>query len=74
MNPQHNKLTQKTGAESVSQQKSETNAAHDFATPEELIRFDSARQTPPEAVARRLAESMAGEKPVPWWKRIFGGG
>jgi hypothetical protein len=74
MNPKHNKLTQKTGVESASQQKSETSAAHDFETPEELLRFDASGQKPPEAVSRRLAESLAEEKPVPWWKRLFGRG
>lgn len=74
MNPKHNKLTHKTGVESVSQQKSGTSAAHDFETPEELLRFDASGQEPPAAVARRLAESMASEKPSPWWKRLFGRG
>jgi hypothetical protein len=71
MNPKQNKLTQKTGEETVSHQQSETSAAHDFETPEEMIRFDAGRHQPPDAVARRLAESLAGEKPLPWWKRIF---
>ena len=74
MNPKHNKLTQKTGAESLSRQTSGTSAAHDFETPEELLRFDASGQKPPEAVARRLADSVAGEKPLPWWKRLFGRG
>ena len=71
MNPKHNKLTQKTGAESLARQKAETASAHDFETPEELIRFDAGRHQPPEALARRLAESISGEKPAPWWKRLF---
>lgn len=71
MNPKQNKLTQKTGEETVSQQQSESSAAHDFETPEEMIRFDAGRHQPPDAVGRRLAESLAAEKPLPWWKRIF---
>ncbi|MFO1475031.1 MAG: hypothetical protein U1F98_00085 [Verrucomicrobiota bacterium] len=46
----------------------------EFASPEELLRFDAAQTAVPDSIARRLAESTAREPappPLPWWKRLF---
>lgn len=54
---------------------SQQTSAHEFATTEDLLRFD-AEQTPvPPRVAQRLLESTR-ELPRPkpgWWKRLLGG-
>ena len=49
--------------------------AREFATAEELIRFDAAQHSPPPALAERVRESVSAEPqplPPPWWKRLFG--
>jgi hypothetical protein len=48
-------------------------AGREFATPEELLRFDAARVQPPPAVAERLNRSLQREpkKPQSWWKKWF---
>lgn len=50
-------------------------AAKEFATPEELLRFDAAQTEVPPGVAQRLRESVQREpKPErPWWRRMFEG-
>lgn len=47
--------------------------ALEFATPEELLRYDAAQVTPPARLARRLSASLAGEsRPAqPWWRRVW---
>jgi len=50
-------------------------AAREFASTEELLRYDAAHTTVPPAIARRLQKST-GDLPGPkanWWKRLFGG-
>jgi hypothetical protein len=50
-------------------------AAREFATAEELLRYDAAHTPVPPAIAQRLKKST-GELPGPktaWWKRLFGG-
>ncbi len=48
---------------------------HEFATPEEALRFDAAQTVVPPAIAQRLRESAASLPPPnrSWWKRFFGG-
>jgi hypothetical protein len=50
-------------------------AGLEFATADELLRYDAARTPVPAAVAQRLQQST-GESPAhrrPWWSRIFKG-
>jgi hypothetical protein len=50
-------------------------AAREFASAEELLRYDADQTTVPPEIARRLQKSAAalpGPKPA-WWKRLFGG-
>jgi hypothetical protein len=47
----------------------------EFASTEEMLRFDAARITVPPEIAQRLQQS-ASQLPPPragWWRRIFGG-
>lgn len=47
--------------------------ALEFATPEELLRYDAAQVSPPTRLARRLSASLAAEgSPArPWWRRVW---
>ncbi len=50
-------------------------AARDFASAEELLRYDAANTPVPLEIARRLQKST-GDLPGPktsWWKRWLGG-
>jgi hypothetical protein len=68
-NQQH---TEQTG-----EQQEQRQEAHEFASAEEVLRFD-AQQTPvPPEVEARLKQSTARETPPPastkpWWKSLFG--
>jgi hypothetical protein len=45
----------------------------DFATVEDLLRYDAARQEPSKSLETRLATSIEREPPprLSWWRRIF---
>ncbi|HEV2318571.1 MAG TPA: hypothetical protein VGV18_02395 [Verrucomicrobiae bacterium] len=46
---------------------------HEFALPEDILRFDAKQTTVPENVAQRLSRSLQRNPPParPWWKRWF---
>ncbi|HLP76368.1 MAG TPA: hypothetical protein VK327_05555 [Candidatus Paceibacterota bacterium] len=70
---QHSKLSSTQQQQQITEQRSQQQAARDFATAEELLRFDAAQTPVPPAIADRLAQSAAG-LPKPgrsWWKRLF---
>lgn len=52
-------------------------AAREFASPEELLRFDAEQTEVPAAVEERLAESIRHEDDPPesnsggWWRKVF---
>jgi hypothetical protein len=50
-----------------------TQAAREFATPEEMLRYDAAQTAVPPQVLERLRDSLARESQPkrPWWKRWF---
>jgi len=45
----------------------------EFASPEEMLRFDAKSTLVPGGLEARLCRSMQGEAPgpKPWWKRWF---
>lgn len=45
----------------------------EFASPEEMLRFDAKQTNVPSQVAQRLSRSLQNEpRPLPsWWKRLF---
>ena len=49
----------------------------EFASPEELLRYDASHTSPPPAIADRLKASLAGhvlpELKQSWWRRLFSG-
>ncbi|HXI73611.1 MAG TPA: hypothetical protein VNN22_24980 [Verrucomicrobiae bacterium] len=70
---QQTKLTQKS--EQVAEQQSQQQAANEFESSDELLRFDAAQTTVPPEIAQRLQKSTAHINPPtarPWWKNIFG--
>jgi hypothetical protein len=49
-------------------------AHRDFASAEELLRYDAAHTEVPPEIAARLQKSAANlPPPAPWWKRFFRG-
>ena len=50
-------------------------AAREFATAEELLRYDAAHTVVPPEIAQRLQKSTGGSpgSGPSWWKRLLGG-
>jgi hypothetical protein len=46
---------------------------HEFATPEDVLRFDAKQTLTPDSIAERLSRSLKNQPNVgqPWWKRLF---
>jgi hypothetical protein len=58
----------------VSQTQSQSQQTiHEFATPEEILRFDLKQTETPARVAERLSQSVKNQPGLarPWWKRLF---
>jgi len=61
--------------EHAAEQQTNQQNSREFATAEELLRFDAAHTIVPPAIAQRLQQSTAElpkQKPS-WWKRFLGG-
>lgn len=76
MKPHSSRLQQEQKEQTVeAQQAQQETAAREFASAEEVLRFDAAQTEVPESVKSRLAESLEKEpKPEPpasWWRRLF---
>ena len=59
----------------ASEQQTQQPAGREFASVEEMLRYDAAQTPVPPAIAQRLEKSI-GEAPQPkpaWWERLFGG-
>lgn len=71
------KLTSQQKQEEQQQQaadlRAQQNAGMEFATPEELLRYDGKQTEVPPGVAARLQESL-DKLPPPrgWWRRFLG--
>jgi len=59
----------------ASEQQAQSPAAREFASAEELLRYDADHTAVPPEIAQRLQISSAGlaAPKVPWWKRWLGG-
>lgn len=69
------KLSQEQQQQHAAGQRTQQQAAREFANAEELLRYDAAHTTVPPVIAQRLQKST-GDLPRPktsWWKRWFGG-
>ena len=77
MKPLHttHQKSHKQAQEQTTAQAASTQTATQFPTTEAVIQHDTAQTPVPPAIARRLLESIAVEKPTPrrWWRCIFGG-
>ncbi|HET7625756.1 MAG TPA: hypothetical protein VFM25_10885 [Verrucomicrobiae bacterium] len=61
---------------SETEHQAQSQQQREFASPEELLRFDAAQTSVPSAVAERLQRSTETISPPPnpsWWRRFFGG-
>ncbi len=54
-------------------QESQNLIPREFASPEDMLRFDAAQVTPPPSIIDRLRETVAAELPAKrsWWRRWF---
>ncbi len=65
----------KSEQQHAAEQHTQKPAPREFASVEEMLRYDAAQTPAPPAIAQRLQKSTA-ESPQPrhgWWKRFFGG-
>jgi hypothetical protein len=71
---QQTKLSQEQQQQATEHQTQQP-AGREFATAEELLRYDAEHTPVPPAIAQRLKKST-GALPQPkaaWWKRLLGG-
>ena len=69
------KLSQEQQSRQVGTEQTQSQAAREFASVEEMLRYDAAHTPVPPGIAQRLQKST-GDLPRPktaWWKRLFGG-
>jgi hypothetical protein len=69
------KLSQEQQQQHAAGHQTQQQVAREFASAEELLRYDASQTTVPPGIAQRLQKST-GDLPGPktaWWKRLFGG-
>jgi hypothetical protein len=69
------RLTTEQQQQQAAEHQTNQQSGREFATAEELLRFDAAQTVVPPAIAQRLQKSSAElpkQKPS-WWKRFLGG-
>jgi hypothetical protein len=69
----HQKKFESQEQQQVSEVQSQQTSAREFASAEELLRYDAKQTKVPPAIAQRLGRSLQHE-PRParsWWKRWF---
>jgi hypothetical protein len=74
MDPDSSKLqSREQQASALHSQSAREQQARDFASVEELLRYDAAQQETPKSIETRLASSIEREPPPrrSWWRRIF---
>jgi len=74
---QRSKLSQQQtqNVEHDARQETRQQSGQEFATADELLRFDAAQTAVPPHLAERLKESIANAGPPPrrsWWHRLLG--
>jgi hypothetical protein len=69
---QQSKLSQEQ--QNAETQQTRQPAGRDFASVDEMIRFDAAQTVVPQEIAERLKKSTDAEPAADrtWWRRIFG--
>lgn len=76
MKPPSSKLEHRQIEQTAETRQTQAQAAgREFASPEEMLRFDAAQTEVPETVKARLADSLEKEPPsearASWWRRLF---
>lgn len=75
-NPSKSRLQHQQRQEQTSEQQinSQVKRGQEFASVEDLLRYDASQITPPPAIAERLRDSLRAEAPPKrsWWQRLFG--
>lgn len=69
---QKSKLSQ--NQEHLAETQTQAQVAKEFASSDELLRFDAAQTAVPPEIAERLkrmTSEMAPPPPRPWWRRMF---
>jgi hypothetical protein len=58
---------------SEQQMTSQKQAVREFASVEDLLRYDASQVTPPSGIAERLKASLETDPPPKrgWWRRLF---
>jgi len=72
----HAKLNSEQQQQHAVENQTQPSGSREFASAEEMLRYDAAHTTVPPEIARRLQKST-GDLPGPktaWWKRWLGGG
>lgn len=62
--------------EHTEEQQSHIQSGKEFASSDELLRYDAAQTEVPKEIEQRLQKSAAEVYPSksrPWWKNLFGG-
>lgn len=69
------KLTSEQQQNAAQQNQQQEQTAKEFASPEELLRYDASQTNVPPAVSQRLQASIGPVSPAArsWWQRLFGG-
>jgi hypothetical protein len=65
-------LAQEAQASETQLQSESHREIHEFATPEDVLRFDAKRTSTPDAITQRLRRSLQNQPKRPWWKRWLG--
>jgi hypothetical protein len=70
---QQNEFNSEHEQEHAVEHKLEQKQGYEFASTDELLRFDAAHTSVPAGIAQRLKESTEGLPPPPrsWWQRLF---
>lgn len=65
--------TKLTSREELQHTESAAQSAQEFASVDDLLRFDADHAALPADIERRLRESLRGlpQPQKPWWKRLF---
>ena len=69
---QHRQQPEETAGQQAA---SEAQSPQEFASVEDLLRYDASQVVPPPAIAERLQASLETEPPPKrsWWRRFCGG-
>jgi hypothetical protein len=70
----HSKFSQQQEQQAASAQQTNSESVREFASPEEVLRYDAAQISVPPAVAQRLQTSLhsTSAPALSWWRKLLG--